>query len=96
MMRLIDSGRRNRMATVFFYLNNVTKGGHTGFPRAGGLPTPHDYKDCTRGISVSPAKVRTLHVMHVAQPLPRAPTRSALRGLVAGQGHSVLQSTAER
>eukprot|EP00911_Craspedida_sp_UC1_P000827 UC1_evm1s635 len=56
MMSLIAGGRRNRMATVFFYLSNVTRGGHTGFPRAGGLPTPHDYKDCTRGVSVAPQK----------------------------------------
>lgn len=55
-LQLIDNGNRNRMATLFFYLNDVPAGGATGFPRAGGLPQPHDFKDCTRGLAVRPKK----------------------------------------
>ena len=49
-----NDGNKNRLATVFFYLTNVTEGGATNFPRAGGLPTPHDYFDCSQGLSVYP------------------------------------------
>ena len=34
---MIHGGAKNRMATVFFYLNTVPGGGETGFPRVGGL-----------------------------------------------------------
>eukprot|EP00053_Salpingoeca_punica_P021384 m.212952 g.212952 ORF g.212952 m.212952 type:complete len:591 (-) comp22145_c0_seq1:194-1966(-) len=51
---------RNRMCTVFFYLNNVTRGGETGFPRAGGLPTPTDYRDCSKGIASKPQKGKVI------------------------------------
>ena len=47
----------NRMATVFFYLNDVPSGGETGFPRAGGLGQPRDFLDChSRGLAVAPSK----------------------------------------
>jgi len=39
-------GHRNRLATVFWYLTNVTRGGETSFPRADGRPTPEDVFDC--------------------------------------------------
>lgn len=51
-----------RMATLFFYLNDVEGGGETIFPRVkhvansyqlGGI---HDYADCTRGMAVAPVK----------------------------------------
>ena len=34
MLASVEHGARNRLATVFFYLNNVTEGGATNFPRA--------------------------------------------------------------
>ena len=45
---------RNRLATVFFYLNEPVRGGETGFPRAGKLAQPHDFLDCSRGLAVKP------------------------------------------
>ena len=48
----------NRLATVFFYLNDVPTGGQTAFPRAGGLEQPSDFRDCTRGLAVTPSKRR--------------------------------------
>ena len=38
----------NRLATIFFYLNEPTSGGETGFPRAGKLPQPHDARQKER------------------------------------------------
>ena len=35
-LSLIQGGRRNRLATVFWYLTNVTQGGETSFPDAVG------------------------------------------------------------
>jgi len=54
MRRDTNDGNKNRLATIFFYLTNVTEGGATNFPRAGGLPTPYDYFDCSHGLSVYP------------------------------------------
>jgi len=65
-MRLIQNGAKNRLATVFFYLNDVPRGGHTGFPRAGGLPIPMkpngeaDYGNCKVGIQVAPKKNKVI------------------------------------
>ena len=48
MLREVEGGARNRLATVFFYLNNVSRGGETNFPRAQtashpqGGPVPRD------------------------------------------------------
>jgi len=50
----IMNGARNRLATVFFYLNDVASGGETNFPMAGGGKAPADFSDCTKGISVRP------------------------------------------
>lgn len=73
MLASVEHGAKNRLATVFFYLNNVTDnpdvtkgGGQTNFPRAAtaeypnGGPQPRDYFDCTKGLSVYPqaGKVR--------------------------------------
>lgn len=52
-LNMIQGGAQNRLATVFFYLNNVTKGGETAFPMAGHLPVPRDYGDCTSGVQVA-------------------------------------------
>ena len=49
---MVEGGARNRLATVFFYLNTPEGGGETNFPRAGRLPTPSSYADCSKGVSV--------------------------------------------
>merc|ERR1719359_2533081 len=67
MLASVEHGAKNRLATVFFYLNNVTDspdpsagGGQTNFPRAAtdafpdGGPQPRDYFDCSKGLSVYP------------------------------------------
>ena len=61
MLASVEHGAKNRLATVFFYLNNVTDeadvskgGGQTNFPRAAtaefphGGPQPRDYFDCSK------------------------------------------------
>eukprot|EP00041_Stephanoeca_diplocostata_P021802 m.515012 g.515012 ORF g.515012 m.515012 type:complete len:340 (-) comp21917_c0_seq3:490-1509(-) len=59
-LQMVGCGARNRLATVFWYLNTVTAGGETYFPRslnASGLetnPWNYDYKDCYRGLAVPP------------------------------------------
>jgi prolyl 4-hydroxylase len=52
----IEHGYKNRMITVFWYMSEVARGGHTNFARAGGLPAPASNKGCTQGISVAPKK----------------------------------------
>lgn len=60
MLRTVEHGAKNRLATVFFYLNNVSAGGQTNFPRAAtpeqpfGGRVPRDFFDCSRGLSVYP------------------------------------------
>lgn len=60
MLALVENGAKNRLATVFFYFSNVSRGGETNFPRAAtashprGRPPPRDYFDCSKGISVYP------------------------------------------
>jgi len=67
MLASVEHGAKNRLATVFFYLNNVTTdadvthgGGQTNFPRAAtaqypnGGPLVRDYFDCSKGLSVYP------------------------------------------
>jgi len=50
----------NRLATVFFYLTDVEQGGETFFPRAGGLPQPATFEDCSVGIAIKPQKGRVI------------------------------------
>jgi prolyl 4-hydroxylase len=79
MLASVEHGAKNRLATVFFYLNNVTDlpdvshgGGQTNFPRAvtaewpNGGPQPRDYFDCSKGLSVYPqgGKVRLRPTPH--------------------------------
>ncbi|KAG2512461.1 hypothetical protein JM18_008545, partial [Phytophthora kernoviae] len=55
-LKKIEYGYKNRMITVFWYMSDVAKGGHTNFARAGGLPPPSSNKGCTQGINVAPKK----------------------------------------
>ncbi|ETI38794.1 hypothetical protein, variant [Phytophthora nicotianae CJ01A1] len=55
-LKRIEYGYKNRMITVFWYMSDVAKGGHTNFARSGGLPRPSSNKDCSQGISVAPKK----------------------------------------
>lgn len=58
----MEYGRRNRLVTVFWYLNDCEEGGETFFPRAlneNGTeyhPWNGDHKDCYRGLYVKPVK----------------------------------------
>ncbi|TMW61614.1 hypothetical protein Poli38472_010677 [Pythium oligandrum] len=45
LLKNIEYGYKNRMITVFWYMSDVAKGGHTIFPRASGLPQPTSMKD---------------------------------------------------
>jgi len=56
--QMTHGGLFNRLATVFFYLSNVEEGGQTNFPRAGGLPQPRDFEDCSKGVSIMPEEGR--------------------------------------
>ncbi|KDO20966.1 hypothetical protein SPRG_14059 [Saprolegnia parasitica CBS 223.65] len=56
----IHHGFKNRMITVFWYMSDVADGGHTIFPRAGGLPLPDSMKDCTKGLKVAPKKRKVI------------------------------------
>jgi len=58
--KMIKKGIFNRLATVFFYLSDVAEGGETNFPRAGGKPQPHDFDDCSKGVSVTPRRGRII------------------------------------
>ncbi|KAF1313602.1 Proly 4-hydroxylase, partial [Globisporangium splendens] len=55
-LEMIDYGYKNRMITVFWYMSDVPKGGHTIFPRAGGAPQPAVMNDCSKGLKVPPRK----------------------------------------
>eukprot|EP00966_Prymnesium_polylepis_P199204 4615599-Prymnesium_polylepis.1 len=62
MLRSVEYGGRNRMATVFWYLHTVGEGGETFFPRALNeagreyKPWNGDHEDCYRGLTVKPIK----------------------------------------
>jgi len=43
---LYEYGHKNRLATVFWYLTDVVRGGETAFPRAGGIGYPATNKGC--------------------------------------------------
>ncbi len=59
-LNLIEHGKKNRFATVFWYLTDVEDGGHTIFPRAGGLPPMNNFADCSRGLKVKPQKGKVI------------------------------------
>ena len=62
MLRSVEYGARNRLATVFWYLETVTAGGETFFPRALNAagqeyhPWNGDHEDCYRGLYVPPVR----------------------------------------
>mmetsp|Transcript_21140 Transcript_21140/g.28109 ORF Transcript_21140/g.28109 Transcript_21140/m.28109 type:complete len:433 (+) Transcript_21140:346-1644(+) len=59
-LQLIQNGKRNRLATVFWYLSDVEEGGETIFPLYNGLPFPRSFKDCSRGLKVKPEKGKVI------------------------------------
>jgi prolyl 4-hydroxylase len=59
-LRLIQNGKRNRLATVFWYLSDVAEGGETAFPRFNNAPQPVDFKDCTKGLLVKPQRGKVI------------------------------------
>lgn len=59
-LRLIQNGKRNRLATVFWYLSDVAEGGETAFPRFNNGPQPSDFKDCTVGLLVKPQRGKVI------------------------------------
>ena len=61
-MGLIQHGRTNRFATVFWYLTNVKEGGETIFPRYQNKPLPLGYQhsDCRNGLKVNPQKGKVI------------------------------------
>ena len=58
-LKLIENGKKNRFATVFWYLTDVEDGGHTIFPRAGGL-RELSFTDCSSGLKVKPQKGKVI------------------------------------
>jgi prolyl 4-hydroxylase len=52
-LELIQNGRRNRFATVFWYLSTVEEGGETVFPRFHGR-REKSMEDCSAGLKVRP------------------------------------------
>eukprot|EP00986_Skeletonema_menzelii_P015361 scaffold11569_cov157-Skeletonema_menzelii.AAC.14 len=61
-MNLIENGKKNRFATVFWYLTTVKEGGETIFPHYGNKPLPRGYvhSDCTSGLKVKPQKGKVI------------------------------------
>jgi prolyl 4-hydroxylase len=61
-MNLIQNGKRNRYATVFWYLTTVKEGGETIFPNFRNRPLPRGYvhSDCNYGLKVKPQKGKVI------------------------------------
>lgn len=57
MLEMVEGGKRNRLATLLWYMQEPSGGGgETHFPRAGGLPVPHSFlcDENDSGIKVRP------------------------------------------
>lgn len=59
-LKLIQNGRRNRFATVFWYLSDVAEGGETIFPMYNGASTPQNFDDCSVGLKVKPERGKVI------------------------------------
>jgi prolyl 4-hydroxylase len=59
-MRMIANGRKNRMATVLWYLNDVAKGGETTFPQMDDAPRVSNQRACRTGLQVKPEKGKVI------------------------------------
>lgn len=44
MIKMVEGGERNRLATLLWYMAAPKEGGETHFPRAGGLSPPANFK----------------------------------------------------
>jgi prolyl 4-hydroxylase len=57
-LKMLKGGEVNRLITVFWYLSNVTRGGHTIFPQANGGYGGYDTGDCDipTALKVQPVK----------------------------------------
>lgn len=53
-------GRPSRLATVLWYLSDVTAGGETWFPRFDGAEQPQSLKNCAGGLKITPTKGRVV------------------------------------
>lgn len=62
-LRLIGHGRRNRMATVFWYLTDVQHGGETVFPRfdkGPNVPSNLACRQSAKGLKVKPQRGKVI------------------------------------
>ncbi|KAG7368890.1 2(OG)-Fe(II) oxygenase superfamily protein [Nitzschia inconspicua] len=59
-MQMIAYGRRNRMATVLWYLSDVAEGGETTFPEMDNGPPVSNKESCHVGLQVKPEKGKVI------------------------------------
>lgn len=59
-MRMIANGRKNRMATVLWYLSDVAEGGETTFPQIDNGPPVSNQQYCNVGLQVKPEKGKVI------------------------------------
>ena len=55
-LRMVEHGKKNRLATVFWYLTDVSKGGETIFPRSDKGRFPASMESCSVGLKVKPER----------------------------------------
>jgi len=61
MLRQLNNGANNRLATMFMYMNDVAVGGETAFPRANGDAVPDtETLNCKLGKAVKPERGKAL------------------------------------